>query len=54
MAEELGWSEAEQTTQTEEALDFLATFGGPVADKEGALLRVATSGHLTAILQLTS
>ena len=49
MAAELGWSDAKQASEAQAALDFIGTFGGPLADKSSAMLRAATKGDVAAI-----
>jgi len=42
MAKELGWSKRETDRQIKWAKEYIGDFGGPVADKRGALLQAAT------------
>lgn len=42
MAKHLGWSSREKAARMAEAVDYIGQFGGPVADKTGALLKKAT------------
>merc|ERR1711908_114834 len=41
-AKHLGWSSREKAARMAEAVDYIGQFGGPVADKTGALLKKAT------------
>ena len=49
MAEELGWSDAERARQLDHAYAYMASYGGPVADKASAALRSATAEDLRRI-----
>jgi len=51
MAEELGWSAAELETQKAHARDYLASYGGPSADKSRSSLREATASDLRDIFE---
>ena len=49
MAEELGWSDDELHGQLDHAYAYMAAYGGPVPNKDGALIRSATSADLRRI-----
>lgn len=49
MARHLGWSKAEKAQQEAEATKYIGEFGGPIADKTGALLRSATFTDLREV-----
>jgi len=51
MAQELHWTPTEEKRQIENALEYLKDFGGPVPDKQGALLREATRADLDSVFK---
>ena len=51
MAAELGWDAEYQAAERQRCLEYLATFAGPIPDKEGARIREATMEDLRDVFK---